>query len=64
MYHIEDVPPPTANAPLVENLKVMDQDENAEGTLTDRFLAFDQGKNSLIKWLKMFGNEDENRELV
>lgn len=64
MYHIEDDIPPTTSAPLVENLKPMEQDENCEGTLADRFLAFDQGRNSLIKWLKMFGNEDEERELI
>jgi hypothetical protein len=41
MYHIEDEAPLTTNAPLIEKLRPMEQDENCEGTLADRYLAFD-----------------------
>jgi hypothetical protein len=31
----------TTNAPLIERLKNMDEENNTEGTLIDRWIAFD-----------------------
>jgi len=64
MYHVEDVLPLTTSAPLCENLRPVDDESNAEATLLDRFLAFDQGRAGLMKWLKQFGDEEEQMELV
>lgn len=41
IYHIEDCPPLTTNAPLCERLKCMDVEEEAEATLIDKWMAFD-----------------------
>jgi hypothetical protein len=41
VYHIEDVPPPINKAPLCERLIPMEDDNNAEATLIDRWISFD-----------------------
>jgi hypothetical protein len=41
IYHIEDIPPPTNQAPLCERLLPMEDDNNAEATLIDRWISFD-----------------------
>ena len=41
IYHIEDCPPLTTNAPLCERLTCMDQEEESEATLIDKWMAFD-----------------------
>jgi hypothetical protein len=41
IYHIQDSAPLTTNAPLIERLKNMDEENNTEGTLIDRWIAFD-----------------------
>lgn len=51
VYHIEDVPPPTNQAPLCERLVAMDEDHNSESSLVDRWMSFDQGSKALELWL-------------
>ena len=41
VYHLEDQPPLTTSAPLCERLRPMDEDDNIEATLIDRWMAFD-----------------------
>ena len=41
IYHIEDQPPLTTNAPLCERLLPMDEEDNSEATLIDRWISFD-----------------------
>lgn len=55
-YHIEDVPPPTTEAPLCERLVPIDEDHNLESTLIDRWMSFDQGAKALENWLFQFGD--------
>lgn len=64
MFHIEDVPPPTTEAPLCERLEPLSEDSNSVASLVDRFLAFNQQTNSLKRWLEMFGVEQKNRQLI
>jgi len=40
VFHIEDVPPPTTEAPLCERLEPLSDDSNSVASLVDRFLAF------------------------
>ena len=42
IYHIQDQPPLTTNAPLCERLSPMEEEDNCEATLIDRWIAFDQ----------------------
>jgi hypothetical protein len=51
VYHIDDVKPPTNEAPLCERLVSMDEDQNLEATLIDRWMSFDQASGSLNNWL-------------
>ena len=64
IYHIEDVPPLTTNAPLIERMIPMDEDENCEAALVDKWLSFDQSSKGLEKWLLRFGEESQSRTLV
>lgn len=57
VYHIEDVPPLTTNAPLCERLTCMDEEDNCESTLIDRWMEFDEKSKGLEKWLNQFGVE-------
>ena len=56
IYHIEDMPPPTNVAPLCERLLPLEDDNNAEATLIDRWISFDQGAAELDQWLQDFGD--------
>ena len=51
VYHIDDVKPPNNEAPLCERLVSMDEDQNLEATLIDRWMSFDQASGSLNNWL-------------
>ena len=55
VYHVEDAQPMTTAAPLCERLIPLDEADNEEGTLVDRFVAFDQSSKGLNNWLKTFG---------
>ena len=37
----------------------MDEEDNAEGTLIDRWIAFDQSGKSLESWLNQFGKSSK-----
>ena len=52
VYHIEDCPPLTTNAPLCERLTQMDQEDESEATLIDKWMAFDQGSKGMENWMK------------
>lgn len=41
VYHIEDQPPLTTNAPLCERLVPMDEEDCTEATLIDKWISFD-----------------------
>lgn len=41
VYHIEDQAPLTTNAPLCERLLPMEEEDNSESTLIDRWISFD-----------------------
>ena len=56
MYHIEDIPPTSNEAPLCERLIAMDEENNSEATLIDRWMSFDQGSGALENWLSQFGD--------
>jgi hypothetical protein len=36
----------------------MDEEDNAEATLIDRWISFDQSSKSLENWLLQFGDSD------
>ena len=59
IYHIEDAPPLTTNAPLCERMTPMEEEHNAEQTLVDRFLAFDLTAKGMRTWFENFGVEEE-----
>jgi hypothetical protein len=52
MYHIQDSPPLTTNAPLCERLVPMEELENAEAVLIDKWISFDAHAPALSKWLE------------
>lgn len=62
IYHIEDQPPLTTNAPLCERLLPMEEEENSEATLIDRWISFDQSSKSLENWLSQFGSSSKKGE--
>ena len=64
VYHVNDQPPLTTNAPLCERLVPVEDDGNPEATLVDRWIAFDQNKKSLQSWLVQFGDEDNKRTVL
>ena len=55
--------PLTTNAPLCERLTPMDEEDNSEATLIDRWMSFDQSSKSLENWLKQFGASSKKGEL-
>jgi hypothetical protein len=64
VYHVEDVPPPTNQAPLCERLVAMDEDHNSESSLVDRWMSFDQGSKALELWLSQFGDSSSNQSIL
>lgn len=64
IYHIEDLPPLTTNAPLCERMVKMDEEHNSESTLIDKWISFDSNSVALERWLNMFGEEDIQRSLM
>jgi len=64
VYHIDDVKPPTDQAPLCERLVPMDEEANLEATLIDRWMSFDQGATSLEHWLSQFGDSNIERSIL
>ena len=41
-YHVDDVVPPTNEAPLCERLEPIDEDNNHTSSIVDRIVSFDQ----------------------
>ena len=64
VYHIEDCPPLTTNAPLCERLTQMDQEAESEATLIDRWMAFDQSSKSLQNWMSQFGIDSHQLQIL
>ncbi|CDW76374.1 sperm flagellar protein 2 [Stylonychia lemnae] len=62
VYHIEDQTPLTTNAPLCERLQPMDEEDNSEATLIDRWISYDQNAQGLENWLKQFGLNSKKGE--
>ena len=63
-YHVDDVVPPTANAPLCERLEPIDEDNNHTSSIVDRIVSFDQQERPLTKWLTDFGVEERKFSLL
>lgn len=63
-YHVFDNLPPCDQAPLCERLLPLSEDNNLVSGLPDRFIAFDQNKNALNRWLSNFGDEHRQRSLL
>ena len=61
-FHIDDHPPPTANAPLCERLMPVIEPERAEEVIPDKHLAFDKNSKKLKGWFSKFGYEQEEDE--
>ena len=57
IFHVDDLKPPTNEAPLCERLIHIKDDSNCTGTLIDRYVSFDQATRSLKVWLTKFGIE-------
>ena len=63
-YHVDDVVPPTAEAPLCERLEPIDEECNHTSTLVDRVVSFDLQEKSLSDWLTHFGVEGRAYNLL
>lgn len=63
-YHVDDQKPPSDNAPLCENLELIDEDWNHTSSLVDRAVSYDMQQNSLKRWLQAFGVEERNYNLL
>ena len=63
-YHVNDVVPPTDDAPLCERLEPIDEDGNHTSALVDRVVSFDLQERSLRTWLTSFGVEERNYNLL
>ena len=64
IYHLQDQPPLTTNAPLCERLRSLDEDDNHQSTLIDRWLAFDQSTTGMQRWASQFGVEKVNLSIL
>ena len=58
VYHLEDNPPPTDEAPLIERLVSINNAENSEASLIDRLTRYDKNSQEMENWLKIFGFEE------
>lgn len=63
-YHVDDKQPPSDTAPLCERLEQIDEDWNHTSSLVDRVVSFDMQENSLKRWLKGFGVEERQYNLL
>jgi adenylate kinase family enzyme len=64
IYHIQDNPPSIEQSPLCEIIVPIDDESESMACLLDRWVAFDQTKNGLEKWLTQFGDEETSRNLM
>lgn len=58
-YHLDDVIPPTDNAPLMERLHNRREVKANELVLIDKLNAFDISEKELCQWLGLFGFESK-----
>lgn len=63
-YHVNDVLPPSNEAPLCERLEPIDEDSNHTSSLVDKVVSFDQTETSMRKWLNCFGVQDRQYSLL
>jgi len=64
IYHIQDNPPSIEQSPLCEIIAPIDDESESMACLLDRWVAFDQTKDGLKKWLTQFGDESVNMNLM
>jgi hypothetical protein len=64
IYHIQDNPPSIEQSPLCEIIVPIDDESESMAPLLDRWVAFDQTKSGLEKWLTQFGDEGTSRNLM
>ena len=51
IYHIQDNPPSIEKSPLCEIIEPIDDESESMACLVDRWVAFDQTRSGLEKWL-------------
>jgi hypothetical protein len=64
IYHIQDNPPSIEKSPLCEIIEPIDDESESMACLVDRWVAFDQTRSGLEKWLTQFGVEVTNTNLL
>lgn len=64
IYHIQDNPPSIEKSPLCEVIEPIDDESESMACLIDRWVAFDQTRSGLEKWLTQFGDEATSANLL
>ena len=64
IYHIQDNPPSVEEQQLCEVIEPIDDESESMACLIDRWVAFDQTRNGLKKWLTQFGDEPTTTNLM
>lgn len=64
IYHIQDNPPSIEKSPLCEIIEPIDDESESMSCLVDRWVAFDQTRSGLEKWLSQFGDESTGKNLL
>jgi len=64
IYHIQDNPPSIEKSPLCEMIEPIDDESESMAALVDRWVAFDQTQDGLLKWVTQFGDEDNKANLL
>ena len=64
IYHIQDNPPSIEKSPLCEIIEPIDDESESMACLVDRWVAFDQAKSGIEKWLTQFGDESTSFNLL
>lgn len=64
IYHIQDNPPSIEKSPLCEVIEPIDDESESMACLVDRWVAFDQTRQGLEKWLTQFGDEATSSNLL
>ena len=64
IYHIQDNPPSIDKSPLCEMIEPIDDESESMACLIDRWVAFDQTRDGLQKWITQFGDEDNKANLM
>ena len=64
IYHIQDNAPSIERSPLCEIIEPIDVESESMACLIDRWVAFDQTKDGLNKWVTQFGDEQNSTNLL